>query len=79
MSLLTCSELGRVPRQNKGSLPYYVFPLERGGGLSILSAGKDIHLIVSYFSILEVMDLGREFTRFLVYVFMPFDVLICQN
>lgn len=47
--LLTCSELGRVPRQNKGSLPYYVFPLERGGGFSILSAEKGYSLDCALF------------------------------
>lgn len=77
--LLTCSELGRVPRQNKGSLPYYVFPLEKGGGWVFCQLRQDILLIVSYFSIQEEMDLGKDFTQFLVYVFMPFDVLICQN
>lgn len=42
--LFTCSELGRVPRQNKESLPYYVFPLEMGGVLSILLAEKGYSL-----------------------------------
>lgn len=77
--LLTCSELGRVPRQNKGSLPYYVFPLEKGGGWVFCRPRKDILLIASYFSIQEETDLGKDFIQFMVDAFMLFDVLICQN